>query len=94
MKRLKETKSLLRGELIGLDVKIPKSKLKGRVIDETKNTFTIETEDKKRRKIIKNSNEFEFIFKNKKIMVDGKKMSLRPEDRIKMKVKFNEESWN
>ena len=78
---------LLRGEIIGLKTRVLNTKIKGRIIDETKNTFLIETDDKKLKTVIKGSNEFEFCLNGRKITINGKQMSLRPEDRIKLKVK-------
>ena len=84
-------KNLVRHELIGLEVKIKDStdptlkNLKGRIIDETYNTFKIEVRGKE--KIIPKRNcIFIFILPNKtKVQVDGKLLMARPEDRIKKK---------
>jgi ribonuclease P protein subunit POP4 len=71
-------------EFIGKKIKIIESKNKtlenvsGTVIDETKNTITVETE-KGQKTIVKNQAAFEIDGKK----VEGKKISLRPEDRIK-----------
>jgi len=81
-------KTLSKGELIGLHVKIkkctdPKWKGKnGTIIDETKNTFLIEIKDQQKR-IAKNIAIFEFEINGKKTMIDGTKIAYRPEDRIK-----------
>ncbi len=81
-------KNLARDELIGLQVKImdcsdPEWKGKqGQVIDETKNTFLIEINDTQKM-IAKKTAIFEFKYKNNKIIIDGKKIQYRPEDRIK-----------
>ena len=86
-------KNLIRHELIGLQVQVAKSSnatqdgTKGLVVDETKNTLTIETKSGLKRIQKKNS---EFIFKipdGKRVKVDGKRIIARPEDRIKLKVK-------
>ena len=76
----------LRGELIGSTIEAPLKKLAGKIIDETKNTFEILTSKKQRKKIIKNQ---EIIFKmnNKKIIVNGKILKIKPEERIKLKIK-------
>jgi ribonuclease P protein subunit POP4 len=84
--------NLVRHELIGLKVKIEKStdptleKVKGKIIDETYNTFKIETKGKE--KIIPKSNcIFIFTLPDKtKVRVDGKLLVGRPEDRIKKKL--------
>jgi ribonuclease P protein subunit POP4 len=81
-------KKLAREELIGLKVKIKECKDKswigktGFIVDETKNTFLIEVDNKKK-KIAKNIATFEFEYEDKKVILDGSKISYRPEDRIK-----------
>lgn len=84
-------KNLVRHEIIGLEVKIKEStdptlkNLKGRVIDETYNTFKIEV-GKKEKIIPKKDCIFIFILPNKtKVQVEGKLLVGRPEDRIKKK---------
>ena len=52
-------------------------------VDETKNTFIIETDDGKQKKIAKKTAKFEFNIEGKKIIIDGSKIVYRPEDRIK-----------
>jgi RNase P/RNase MRP subunit p29 len=75
-------------EFIGKEIIIIKSsnkeqeKLSGTIIDETKNTFTIKTQNKEI-KILKKDKEFKI--KDKKI--NGKIISKRPEERIKIKEK-------
>ena len=81
-------KTLARDELIGLNVKIINCKdpcwigKSGKIIDETKNTFLIEIDDKKKR-IAKYIASFEIEYKGKKITITGSKIAYRPEDRIK-----------
>ena len=83
-------KRLARSELIGLDVKIIESEncfnngFKGRIINETKNMFEIETKET-RKKIIKDQCVFEFIIKEEKIQINGKSLTKRPEERIKQR---------
>jgi ribonuclease P protein subunit POP4 len=61
--------------------------VKGLVVDETKNTLTIETE-KGMKKIQKKGSVFIFkISSEKKVKVNGNKIAVRPEDRLKLKVK-------
>lgn len=78
------TKNILMHEMIGLNVKIVKSSdpkkigLKGKIIDETKNTFILEN-----KKIIpKKECFFEFNL-DEKIIIDGKNILKRPEERLK-----------
>ena len=86
-------KNLIRHELIGLAVEVAESTnkfqvgIKGTVVDETKNTLTIET-DKGMKKIQKKGSVFIFkIPDGKKVKVNGNKIATRPEERIKLKVK-------
>jgi len=81
--REKKFLDLIRGELIGLNVKVIGKEIQGRIIDETKNLFVIETIDKKRKKLIKKNNIFEFLVHDNDIKVDGKILAMRPEDRIR-----------
>jgi ribonuclease P protein subunit POP4 len=79
---------IVKDELIGRHVKIKECtdpafvNVSGMVIDETKNTFLIETEDKQKR-IAKKTATFEFEYKEKKITVKGSRLIYRPEDRTK-----------
>jgi ribonuclease P protein subunit POP4 len=83
--------NLVRHELIGLKVKIAKStdsthKFSGIVVDETYNTFKIETKGKE--KVIPKKNSI-FIFtlpNGMRVEVEGKILISRPEDRIKKKI--------
>ena len=83
-----DEKIIVKDELIGRNVKIVKctdqtfENTSGVIIDETKNTFLIETKDKQKR-IAKNTAKFEFEYNGKKIAVKGSKLIFRPEDRTK-----------
>lgn len=86
-------KNLIKHELIGLSIKVHKSKnknqsgIQGTVVDETKSLLKIETRNGIK-KIAKKTSEFIFTIPNgTKIKVDGKRIFARPEDRIKLKVK-------
>ncbi len=76
-------------EWIGLNVKIRSSTnatlcgVVGKVVDETRNTFTLLTENKKK-KVLKNACVFQIKFNNKDYVVDGKMLEKRPEERIKI----------
>jgi RNase P/RNase MRP subunit p29 len=73
-------------EFIGKQVEILKSKnkqqekLKGQIIDETKNTFTLKTENKTITILKKDK-----TFTINKQKIDGNKITKRPEERIKIK---------
>lgn len=74
-----------RTELIGLDVEVlsePYSGIAGKVVDETKNTFTIDSAGTERM-VPKPSNVFRFLLKGKKFVIKGSEIAHRPEDRIK-----------
>jgi len=86
-------KNLIRHELIGLTIEVIDSTnkfqvgIKGLVVDETKNVLTIETE-KGIKKIQKKGTTFIFkIPSGKKVKVNGNKIAVRPEERVKLKVK-------
>jgi ribonuclease P protein subunit POP4 len=86
-------RNLIRHELIGLFAEVAESDnktqkgIKGLVVDETKNTLTIETGNGLK-KIQKNGSAFIFkIPDGKRVKVDGKKIVVRPEERVKLKVK-------
>lgn len=87
-----KAKRLIKGELIGLSVKVISSKnpankgLQGKVVDETKNTLLIKTVKGKKR-IIKQNCVFEFGLGRERVRVEGKILAKRPEDRIKLRIK-------
>jgi ribonuclease P protein subunit POP4 len=74
--------ALLKGKLVGLNAKVAGTEIEGKIVDESRNMLIVEQNGKKK-KIIKNSNEFEIIIKNQKIKIDGKNLVGRPEERIK-----------
>jgi ribonuclease P protein subunit POP4 len=78
-------KVFIRTELIGLDVEVlskPFSGISGRVVDETKNTFTIESAGTERM-VPKPGNVFRFICDGRTVEINGSVIMHRPEDRIK-----------
>jgi ribonuclease P protein subunit POP4 len=90
---MKVTPDIIRGEFIGSEGKIAKSRhpdyvgIFGEVINETKNTFTI-LHAGKAKSIIKDSAVFHFKFSDGTIVeIDGKLLVGRPEDRLKKSVK-------
>ena len=74
-------------EFIGLDTEIVQSTnpqvigLNGRIINETKSMFIINTENGVK-SIAKSTNDWKFSIQNKDIIVDGSKIAKRPFDRI------------
>jgi ribonuclease P protein subunit POP4 len=76
---------VFRAELIGLDVEVlskPFSGISGRVVDETKNTFTIESAGTERM-VPKPGNVFRFAYGDRTVDIIGSKITHQPEDRIK-----------
>ena len=74
-------------EFIGLHTEITQSTnpqiigLNGRIIDETKSMFTINTKNGIK-SIAKAKNSWKFSIENKNIVIDGSKIAKRPFDRI------------
>lgn len=90
---MKVTPDIIRHEFIGTEAKISKSRDKnyvsvsGKVVDETRNTFTILHKGKKKI-IIKDSAIFHFMFSDGTIVeIDGKLLVGRPEDRLKRHIR-------
>jgi ribonuclease P protein subunit POP4 len=90
---VKVTPDIIRHEFIGTEGKVAKSShvdyvgIRGKVIDETKNTFII-IHKGKAKSVVKNSAVFNFQFSDGTIVeIDGKLLVGRPEDRLKKTVK-------
>jgi len=90
---MKITPSILRHELIGLDVKVVKSShpgyvgISGRVVDETRNTLTIQHNGKKK-VVVKDVAVFHFTLPNSAVVeIDGKSIVGSPENRLKKKIR-------
>lgn len=90
---MKITPNILKREFIGLESTISQSShfdyigLRGKVIKETKNTFTI-LHKTKPKNIIKNSAIFRFkLYDGQTVEIDGNLLVGRPEDRLKKKIK-------
>ena len=90
---MKVTPELIRYEFIGTEAEVSKSKhsgyvgLSGKIIDETRNTFTILHEGK-RKTVLKDSSIFHFKFSDGTIVeIDGKILLGRPEDRLKKHIR-------
>ena len=81
-------KDVLRYELIGTEVEIISSKnktlvgLKGKIVDETRNTLHIESEDKVK-KVLKEQVKLRIKINDKIIECEGSLLLGRPEDRLK-----------
>ncbi len=74
-------------EFIGLDTEIIKSTnpqvigLNGRIINETKSMFTLNTQ-KGVKNITKLNNDWKFVIERKEVIVEGARIRKRPFDRI------------
>ncbi len=86
---MKVTPNIVQHEFIGLDVTVAKSSnshvvgISGRVVDETRNTFTILRNDT-RKVVVKDTAVFDFVIPDGTVVeIDGKVIMGRPEDRIK-----------
>ena len=81
----------MKGELIGRNTRAVnlrnKDVFEGKIIDETRNTFVLKTQ-KGSKRLIKRAYKFEFVHKDKLVVVDGKHLNKRPEERIKAKSKW------
>jgi ribonuclease P protein subunit POP4 len=83
------TASIVQHEFIGLEAKVVKSSnphtigIKGKVVDETRNTLAI-LHDGKRKVVVKETSVFEFVLPDETVVeIEGKVILGRPEDRIK-----------
>ena len=83
-------RNFIQDELIGLNLIVYESKdptligVEGKIIDETQNTFEIQTNENKIKRIIKEICRFKFrISEDKSVIINGKILKGRPEDRLK-----------
>ena len=90
--KMQNIKDVLKAELIGKEAAIVDAKnranigIKGKIIDETKSTFTIRTSEGQK-KVIKENITIEVVHHNQKVRIKGKLLATAPEERIKIKVK-------
>ena len=91
---MKVTPDIIRYEFIGTEVKVAKSTnrdcvgLRGKVIDETRNTFIIQCKDGRQKMIVKDSSVFHFKFRDGTVVeIEGKLLVGRPEDRLKKRIR-------
>jgi ribonuclease P protein subunit POP4 len=87
------TPDIIQAEFIGAEVKITESRhsayvgMSGRVVDETRNTFTILSHGK-RKVIPKDTSTFGFKSVDSAIVeIEGKILVGRPEDRLKKRIR-------
>jgi len=76
----------MRTELIGMEVEVLSAPcyawIAGRIVDESKNTFTVATA-RSERMVPKRGNEFRFMGHDEEFVIAGSEILHRPEDRIK-----------
>ncbi len=90
---MKVTPEIINAEFIGTKCKVTESRhssyvgIKGEVIDESRNTFTI-LQSGKPKSIVKEAALFQFGYSDGTVVeIDGKLLVGRPEDRLKKSVK-------
>lgn len=90
---MRVTPDIIRYEFIGTEVKVARSThrgyvgLRGKIIDETRNTFTL-LHNGKRKVVVKEASFFHFKFSDGTVVeIDGKLLVGRPEDRLKKRVR-------
>lgn len=90
---MKFTSNIIQDEFIGLESSVVRSLnncsvgITGKIIDETRNTFTI-LQNKTKKVIVKDISIFNFVLPNGTIIeIDGKNIIGRPEDRIKKRLR-------
>jgi len=91
---MKVTPDIVRLEFIGTEAKVAKSRhpdyvgISGKILDETRNTFTIQQKGKCKTVIVKDSCIFHLRFPDGTIVeIDGKLLTGRPEDRLKKHIR-------
>lgn len=102
----KEALCLVQGELIGRSVTATPHKggasVKGKIVDETRDTLVVETcrgrqasqakldaeTKKKQARLIKEQHTFEFVSGKRRIKIKGSLIARRPEDRLKIKIRW------
>jgi ribonuclease P protein subunit POP4 len=86
-------KNIVINELIGLRVEVVSCKdkaqrgIRGKVVDETKNTFIVEAKNATKR-VIKETAVFKFYAGKESFIVEGKEISFRPHERIEKALKY------
>lgn len=87
-----EALSIVQGELIGRTVTATPQKggasVKGRIVDETRDTLVVEKTKTRQVRLIKEQHTFEFVSGNRRIRIKGSLIARRPEDRLKIKIRW------
>ena len=87
------TPSIVQNEFIGLETKVIKCSnpnvlgIAGRVVNETRNTFTI-LQDIEEKVVIKDTSIFNFVLPDRTVVeIEGKVLIGRSEDRVKKRIR-------
>lgn len=87
-----EALSIVQGELIGRAVTATPhtggAGVKGKIVDETRDTLVVEKTDGKQARLIKGQHTFEFVSGDRRIRIKGSLIARRPEDRLKIKIRW------
>ena len=90
---MKATPEVVQHEFIGLEIKVARSSnpscvgIKGTVINETRNTFVI-MQNKKRKTIVKDQSVFHFALPDATIVeIEGTMLVGKPEERLKRRIR-------
>ncbi len=90
----RKLRDIPKGEFIGKMVEVMQAEnptlvgVHGRVIDETKNTFVIEGENKETKTLVKKQVTLKTTIDGKEYLIDGKLLQGRPEERLKKKMRI------
>ncbi len=82
-------KNIVQHEIIGLEAEVSKANnkslqgVKGKIIDETQNTITIQESNGKTKKILKSQITLTLHIDNQTVEIEGESLISRPEDRTK-----------
>ncbi len=85
---MRSPKNIVRHEMIGLIVKVIDASnsaligIEGKIVDETRNTLVIETKQGEKT-VLKAQVKLESVVGGEKVVIDGKSLVARSEDRIK-----------
>ena len=77
--------NILRGEFIGKIIEVRDKKIKGKIVDETKNSFIIKSKNNLKKKLLKTNSVFNIKINKNFVSIDGNLILMKPEDRIKIK---------
>ena len=90
----RKTKDIPRIEFIGKKIEIVEAKnnslvgIKGKIIDETKNMFTLETEKGLSKRLVKKQVTLKTKVNGKTFIIEGEVLHGRPEERLKKRIKI------